>query len=72
MERSQAPGGIHQTERRSVDDLQFRLEKEGAVWWTVFTGPYAHLPSRPASLAEERLWLALQNARRLLVELGVG
>ena len=57
-----------------MNDLGFRLEKgkKSGDWIVIFTGKLAIYPPRPATLAEERLWLALEKARRELNELGAG
>ena len=57
-----------------MNDLEFRLEKgkKSGDWIVIFTGKLAIYPPRPATLAEERLWLALEKARRELNELGAG
>jgi hypothetical protein len=53
-----------------MDGLGFRMVQEGSVWWLVFpVGDEEH--RRVATLAEERFWLALQEARQALNELGV-
>jgi len=72
MGEGSTTGSQNQAHGRPVNNLEFRLEKQGAVWWVVFTGQFSHMNPRPAGLAEERLWVALQHAKQMLNELGAG